>query len=759
MKKGLLYTFAVLITCMMMVSCMDHINIEEQEYIASIDNAQQTLGFYIPNNQDWVMSNKATATFRVKDLNEECTVYVFSNNPRIDGFGTVLASSAMTSSPTTISDFRIPQHLKKIFVGLKENDGNMIYKYVDIENGQIEVNYDFSTNVNAQTRSIINEIGDPFTNYSASQVEAKYKTTAPNTAKTWEQAIEWITTHYLLYDYIDYNKLNEITEFHLTTGNYTINTWYGSRDIYIDGEVSLNTNNNASMNQARIYLLPNSTLHLNMSNYINNLEIYVANNATLNYNYSMLYKQTGGGIIFNRGTLNLPDNFQANQDAIIYNEGTINGTNITSAPGDGNPSFFYNYGDLNLAGNFQLNSCSNLYNEGTVTVAGLSECTQGNSKIWWINKGHYTTNRFKIQAWNGTYYNYCNLIIENDAYLHDGQFNMMPNSYLEAATADCNNFQINMSGNSGFNIKGDSYWGAQGDNIYQGFKTTGEKNYVRLGGTTTVAAHKYSLVTEGKVFIGINHLNDLGAGNYYYGPDVEFRENAKEVPFSELTPTCTANGCGAEWASNPSIVTPPIEKQTWTYAFEDNATRCDFDMNDVVIQVKENDADANKLDITLVAAGCDYDNYVYLGSTRITWANGSEVHAALGASSGIMVNTGRGVEKDPVTVTIDKPSANFDFQDADFKIRPFKIGSDPDDLTQSVSRNYIGIVREGNPGGLAQAPLGIAIPDKWKWPKERTNITNAYEGFITWGAQSDLTLKMEEGGWYQNPTPGTIYEN
>jgi hypothetical protein len=181
-------------------------------------------------------------------------------------------------------------------------------------------------------------------------------------------------------------------------------------------------------------------------------------------------------------------------------------------------------------------------------------------------------------------------------------------------------------------------------------------------------------------------------------------------------------------------------------------------MNDVVIQVKENSSNSNKLDVTLVAAGCEYDNYVYLGTTRIAWANGAEVHAALGAPSRKMVNTGRGVDLDAVTVTIDKPSANFDFQNADFKIRPFKIGANPDDLSQSVSNDYIGIVKEGNPSGLAQAPLGIAIPAKWKWPKERVNITNAYEGFIAWGKQTSLELKAETGGWYQEPTPGMVYE-
>ena len=412
---------------------------------------------------------------------------------------------------------------------------------------------------------------------------------------------------------------------------------------------------------------------------------------------------------------------------------------------------------MDLSGNFQLNSCANFFNEGTVTVGGLSECTQGNSDIWWINKGHYTTRRFKIQAWNGTYYNYCHLIVTEDAHLHDGQFNLMQNGYIEAASADCNNLQVNMGGNTGFNIKGNSYWGAQGDNTYQGFYATGSNNYVRLGGTTTVAEHKYSLQTTGNITIAFNNLVDLGANNSGVWPTVQLNEGKTEVDFSALNPTYSETDCGATWSGDSPVVTPVVENQTWTYAFEDNKTRCDFDMNDVVIQVRENEENENELIVTLVAAGCEYDNYVWLGYDIIEWPNGKEVHDAFGINHGVMVNTGngKGVDLDPVSITIPKP-ANFDFQNPGFKIRAFKINSDPTNEDNARS-SFVEIVQEGNPSGLPQAPVGIAIPDKWKWPKERVNVTNAYDGFIAWGSQDNLALRAEDGGWYKEPAANSVY--
>ena len=181
-----------------------------------------------------------------------------------------------------------------------------------------------------------------------------------------------------------------------------------------------------------------------------------------------------------------------------------------------------------------------------------------------------------------------------------------------------------------------------------------------------------------------------------------------------------------------------------------------FDLNDVVIQVRESEADDTKLIVKLVAAGCEYDNYVWLGETPIVWEGGAEVHDAFGVTHGVMVNTGnnKGVDKTPVEVTIDKPT-NFDFQNADFKIRPFRINSDHTDEANGVD-GFISIVKEGVNTGL-WGPLGLAIPTKWKWPKERYTVNYAYPQFTDWGKEADLTLRADESGWYEYPTSGLVY--
>lgn len=779
MRKYLLKGIAVLAMGCIMTACSHDFTYEQQEQQASLDNAQQTLGFYIPENQDWVMTSSATATFNVKGLNEDATLYVFSNNPQSDGYGTVLASAPMTGTTTTISDFRIPSHVKSLFVGLKQSNGNMIYKYVDVEDGSLYASYDFSSTAQARTRSITVN-GDTYSAFNfpnneelaaafptsiptgteeVSDLESLYKgKTASNGSTMWDL--------YAIYQ----NQIVEGYNLKVTQpgvvelgGNYQNAGWNGTANVAYPYNVYVNVDGDLTIKRVgathfNLYILNgNVTLESNYGEQAGSIS--VASGATLNDQRKSIAANQGVKL-YNRGTINATntEKYDIGNFSTVYNEGKFNISGAMSySPGDSNTSYFINFGDDAelTAPSMTLNSSCHFYNSGKVEVTGETFVTQ--ARIYWINNGFYKTENMTFSAKNTTFYNYCQLIITDNAHMYDGEFNLMSGSYTEAGTADFDNFIVNMAGNAGFNVKGDNTWGPQGDGTFQGFKAAGDNNYVRLGGTTTVASHLKSLETSGNVTIAFNKLVDLGANNSGVQPTVQLNEGTTRVTFSELNPTYNSTDCGATWTENPAIDTPTTENQTWTYAFEDNKTRCDFDMNDVVIQVRQSEADETKLIVTLVAAGCEYDNYVWLGDELIKWPNGAEVHDAFGASHGVLVNTGRdrGVDLNPVSTTINMPSG-FNFQNAEFKIRPYKINSDRTN-EDNARDGYIEIVKEGQTDGLAKAPLGIAIPAKWLWPLERINVTNAYEGFTEWGSQADLTLRAEEGGWYQSPSSGLVY--
>lgn len=776
MKKYLLNGFAFLTMGVAMTSCMKEVNVEVQEQQASLDNAQQTLGFYIPANQDWVMTSTATATFNIQGLSDEATVYVFSNNPQSDGYGSVLASGQTTGTTTTLSEFSIPAHLESVFVGVKESNGNMIYKYVDVENGQINANYNYSTTANARTRSITvnGDTYSAFTFPSSSDLTAAFPTSVPTNADEvadletlYKGQTYGGTTMWDLYA-IYANKIVEGYNLKVTRtgvvelgGNYQNAGWNGSANVAYPYNVYVNVNGDVTIRRVgathfNLYILKgNVTLESNYGEQAGSIS--VAAGATLNDQRNSIAANQGVKI-FNRGTINATntEKYDIGNFCTVYNEGKFNFSGaMTYSPGDANTSYFINMGDDAeiSAPSMTMNSSCHFYNSGKVTVSGETKVTQ--QKIYWINNGHYTTGSMTFSAKNTTFYNYCQLLVKGNAHMYDGEFNLMNGSYTETNTADFDNFIVNMNGNAGFNVKDGSDWAAQGDGTFQGFKATGTNNYVRLGGTTTVAGHLKSLETTGNITLAYNNIVDLGAGNSGVQPTYQFNEGTTKVNFSQLNPTYNSTNCGASWTSNPPVVTPVTENQTWTYAFEDNKTRCDFDLNDVVIQVRESETNSSKLIVTLVAAGCEYDNYVWLGNTQLSWNNKAEVHEAFGATHGVMVNTGRGVDMNAVETTIDKPSG-FDFQTADFKIRPFKVNSDPTVSTNAVN-DYITVVTSSNSEGLGKAPLGIAIPAKWKWPKERVVVNNAYSGFTAWGKQSDLTLKAGLSSWYQTPNSGTVY--
>ncbi len=178
----------------------------------------------------------------------------------------------------------------------------------------------------------------------------------------------------------------------------------------------------------------------------------------------------------------------------------------------------------------------------------------------------------------------------------------------------------------------------------------------------------------------------------------------------------------------------PVSSQVWSYAFEDT-NMGDYDMNDVVLKVKENASDASKLDVTLAAVGAMYNIWVEFAANGQD-VFGKEVHDVLGMPRKSLVNTQQ-KDVEPVTVTVSKP-AGFDFQTSSFRILV-------EDASGFQSRVEIAT--------LGQEPHGIVIPADWSWPTERTCITAAYPKFAQWA--KDITNESSKD-WYLYPAEGKV---
>ena len=229
------------------------------------------------------------------------------------------------------------------------------------------------------------------------------------------------------------------------------------------------------------------------------------------------------------------------------------------------------------------------------------------------------------------------------------------------------------------------------------------------------------------------------------GSDWDYNDRLYWIPYGQDRITK-----GKRIPIKPKKTTP----QVWTYAWEDNTMedndRCDYDMNDCVIEVKEKDGDPSKLEITLVALGATRD--LWLGFENKSGRSyrdytpvfgDKELHEVLGVQHGTMVNTGNGTRTvTPVTVVVDKPSG-FNFQTCSFVL-----GAKVKKEMQGIYENDYYMLHVATAG---TDPHGIVIPGKWKWPTERTSIKDAYPDFSTWA--QDRTKAKD---WYQRPNESKV---
>ena len=572
--------------------------------------------------------------------------------------------------------------------------------------------------------------------FTFENTDSYYKTEIPGTAKDPNDVPDW--------------QVPNLTQLKLVNASYSIRLDNGSRDIYVSGTVTLNVDATHPVNQARFYVLPNATLTLNMSSEypIRNMEIYVAANGVLNYSSAVLEKnmnQTGGGKIYNRGTVNfLADEFQANNDAVIYNEGNVTGKSIKLAPNQNNPSFFYNFGDVNLTKNLILFSNSNFLNEGNVEVKENTEITgtvQEGYTIWWINKSHFETKNMVMHATNNKLYNLCQLFVKETLNVYEGEFNLLPNSYTEAGSAEFHMFYINMYGDAGINIKGDVYVSAKYNGTFdQGFKyKDGDDNYVMIGGKCSVNLEKGTLNIDEGITYAVKEVVILNDGSpmtekeakdaYPNDVPVTIFNATSGVEFGKLSVTPNTTDCGATW----TIGTLPETLPSLHVMAEDLSAveASDFDFNDVVIDVFY--VDANTVKIVLLAAGGTLPLII---AEKDDW----EVHKLFDVPVTCMVNTGKKyhVAQPPYSQVEGKAAVELTLTGKTWS-------KDQDEFAAQVNQQIKLHVykdgawfelkaEQGKPACKIATPVEIFnldwYPTEYRWPWEKQNIGNDFKNWV-----------------------------
>ena len=486
---------------------------------------------------------------------------------------------------------------------------------------------------------------------------------------------------------------------------------------------------------------------------VNDQRSHIAHNDGIKIYNKGTYNAQGSATIYNQELGKNVTSFDIGNHCTFYNEGKFTSVSeLSYSPGDANTSYFMNLGDDAelTAPAMTLNSAGNFYNDGKVVIDGETNVTQ--KEIYWVNAGYYKTGSIVFSAQNATFYNYCQLIVTGNAHMYDGEFNLMPNSYTETATAEMDNFIVNMGGNAGINIKGAVRVIAQGDGTFQGFKNAGTNNYVLIGGKVTIDSHKKTFSVEPGITYSIKEIEIVRGGSVVTEAQLQEEKSGDypvldlqgtEVPFGELTvtPKEFGQGCGATWkvpGDDPSedvvrVIAEDMGDQTTNES-------SDFDFNDVVFDVEY--VSASEAKVTILAAG---------GTLPLTvgW-NGDEtnesgyieyeVHNLLGYSETMIINTESKVGNHidgvkPKTITV---SGSFD----------------KNNLADGA--NAIPVkVRKNNKWYTIVAPKGkaagkLCVGTDYKWCIERQDIDSRWKddngGLFLQYSQDPVTLTKY---WYR----------
>ena len=638
----------------------------------------------------------------------------------------------------------------------------------------------FGAPAGARATRAITVNGDVYDKFpSAEEVDANFPTAIPEDADEVSQLETLykgkeiqgqygpVTLHnlFFIYQYVVVEGYNlKITQAGTTElgGSYQNAAWDGNLgremahpyNVYVnvpEGKVTLKRNGATHFN---LYILAGEvTLEDNYGEQAG--LISVAAGATLiDQRNSIAANQ--GVKMFNRGTVNATNTqkYDIGNFCTVYNEGKFNVAGaLTYSPGDANDSYFMNLGDDAelTAASMTLNSTGNFFNSGKVTITGETLVTQ--ARLYWVNGGHYTTGSMTFSAKNTTFYNYCQLLVQGNAHMYDGEFNLMTNSYTEAGTAEFDNFFINMYGSTGMYVKGNVKLEAQGDGTFQGFKNKdgqGSK-YLLVDGKVTIASHKQTLSIESGITYSINqmeiikagnvvteeHLQSIGDGDY----PVTVLEGT-ECPYGKLSVTPNTNSCGATWKTE--IPTPPTKPFLRVIA-EDLTTKekGDFDFNDIVFDVEY--VSATQAKVTILAAG---------GTLPLT-INGQEVHQLFITANpnattdqGGPVNTQTMINTNAQRINPTAPFSSAELTELPTLTLTGSWSDDQEEFSAQVRDNIPLVVTKKNEDGttytltltaeMGKAPgkVGIASP-YYEWKQEKVYIGDGFKKFV-----SDPTYAM-----------------
>ena len=790
-KKYLMRGFAALALVAGFSSCVkdvDGISPAEEAEKAK-ENAELQLGLNIPDGQTWDMSQQIAANVTV-DLNadETYTVGICDKNPlnfedakyyalkKVEG-GKI---SATFTAPIAKSDYYVIAYNSKY---------QAIVNKVEASNGVINANVSYTSGASGTMRGASNRAIDPAFDFADAPEDNEFVTLMPT-----ENIFEWSES--------EYGQGESMKNFKFNSTDYQyVKPYNGNATFYMDGTHSIEfVNPGDGANNFYFYILPNANITFNENFALQkptNFKMYVAANATvtfakgLNANVKLYNRGTvivegtvengvyGSGMYYNEGTMKFVSTFKKKIAGIKYQDAwniAAWGETPAALVIHNAESQIVNAGTLETNG-LVVEGSGHFLNLNKTTVTGYTVVNSNNCT--WVNDGEYTTDYFSYTAGSTDVVNNCKLTVNEMFHMMLGDtdkncFRMDANSSVVTKDFHIGIGYIKMASNSLFNVTNQAIMDCRKSD-YGIYNVSTDNGWSVFKAKDVVAGWQNQgyLVTYGGNLAVVceTHFANGKSGDYPY---IDFKGNAsifKGGNFSEgkagsVAPdmeTITASLCnpgfdpgegdGDEFYPEPAV---------YTYAFEDQKVNGDYDMNDVVLKISYHavrdeqgritEIQEDKLDVKMVAAGATFNIKVYLGQRD---ANGKpienpvalfgdqEIHAAFGVSEGVMVNTGRN-NANVVTLTGVTPPTGWN---GDIKNLDIWIWVNPGSGSASETQIFYLTDKE------KPVPYAIMIPNDWRWPTERTCVTEAYPGKNTANAGEPVVFDDEYSfrKWAETP--------
>ena len=799
-KKYLMNGLAALAIVAGISSCVkdvDGVNPADQEKAAK-ENAELQLGLNIPEGQTWEMSQQIAANVTV-DLNadETYTVGICDKNPlnfadakyyalkKVEG-GKI---SATFTAPIAKSDYYVIAYNSKY---------QAIVNRVEAENGVINANITNKATAASRTmRAAANRTIAPTFVFAEAPKDDEFVTSMPT-----ENIFEWSES--------EYGQGESMKNFKFNSTDYQyVKPHNGNATFYMDGTHSINFVNPADgANNFYFYILPNANITFNENFALQkptNFKMYVAANATvtfakgLNANVKLYNRGTvivegtgengvyGSGMYYNEGTMKFVSTYKKSIAGIKYQDAwniAAWGETPAALVIHNAESQIVNAGTLETNG-LVVEGSGHFLNLNKTTVSGYTVVNSNNAT--WVNDGDYTTDNFSYTAGSTDVVNNCKLTVNEMFHMMLGDtdkncFRMDANSSVVTKDFHIGIGYIKMASNSLFNVTNQAIMDCRKSD-YGIYNVSTNNGWSVFKAKDVVAGWQNQgyLVTYGGnlAVVSDTHFAQGYSGQYPY---IDYKGNASKYEADKAAPLiqeiekslCNpgfkpGEGDGDEFLPEPAV---------YSFAFEDQISNGDYDMNDVVLKVSYHavrdgkgritEIQEDKLDVKLVAAGATFKIKAFVDETALF--DGQEIHDAFGVNQGVMVNTGNNKAQTatPVVDVIEIPDGIIDEDgNADFSKLNVWIWVNPETGNKSETKIYYLTDK------TKEVPYAVMIPADWRWPLERICVTEAYPGaptetegvyddtfsFAKWAETPDAQRTDNMREWFNHPVTGKVMTN